>query len=204
MSRVNRFRRAKRVKVTKGARTRYVNETGNIRGTGEGVGGTGEGVGGTGEARNTRTCSNTSDDHGTGANRAFNPLLLVERHEPDFLPPELSSCFYKNYTVGFSIDIEDGYPHRVLSIAPHGFDPQPMKDTELQGALKHFGFYSFLPIENFKIEHPFDPFTGDTQYYRQMVMDLDELKDLPSSNSTSRNSTSNGLSSDDLPSAAGE
>lgn len=199
MSRVNRFRRAKRVKD---ASTRYVNETGNNGGTGEGVGGTGEGVGGTGDARYTKNDSNTGDGHGSGANWAFNPLLLVERHERDFLPIELTSYFYKNYTIGFSIDIEDGYPHRILSIAPHGFDPQPMKDTELQGALKHFGFYGFLPIENFKVEHPFDPFTGDTQYYRQMVMDLDELKDLPSGGHPS--GRSDDLPSNDLPSAAGE
>ena len=109
----------------------------------------------------------------------FNPLLLVERKAPEFFPNELTGYYYKNYDISFSIRTHNNFPHRVLSITPHGFNPKPMKELELIGLLEHFGFYSFLSIGNYSSAHLNDPYTGDTQYYYQMIMDMQDLQKLP-------------------------
>ena len=106
----------------------------------------------------------------------FNPMLIAKQERLAYFPSE-SGYYYKNYTISFSISTHCSYPHRVLSVTPHGFSPKLMKGPELVGLLEHFGFYSFLPIKNYSTEHPDDPYTGDTQYYSQMVIDLDNLKD---------------------------
>lgn len=120
---------------------------------------------------------NKSTDTETTYSVAFNPLLLVEQDKPDRFTPGIFGYYYRNYAVSLSITIRSGYPHRVLSITPHGFDPQKVRESELGGLLDYFGFYSFIPIDNYAIGHPDDPYTGDTQYYRQMIMDLADLKD---------------------------
>ena len=112
-------------------------------------------------------------------NIIFNPLLLLEREGHQSFPSELSGYYYKNYDISFSIGTHGGYPHRILSITPHGFSPAPMTESELAGLLEHFGFYSFLPVSSYSITHSDDPYTGDTQYYSQMIMDLQDLRDLP-------------------------
>lgn len=112
-------------------------------------------------------------------NIIFNPILLVEREGPDFFPPELTGYYYKNYDISFSIRTYNNFPHRVLSITPHGFNPEQMKELELIGLLEHFGFYCFLSIGYYCSEHANDPYTGDTQYYYQMVMDMQDLQNLP-------------------------
>ena len=113
------------------------------------------------------------------SNIIFNPLLLHERERHPSFPSELTGYHYKNYDISFSIEAHGGYPHRVLSITPHGFSPEPMTESELEGLLEYFSFYSFLPVRNYNITHNGDPYTGDTQYYSQMVMDLQDLKELP-------------------------
>ena len=109
----------------------------------------------------------------------FNPLLLLGREGHPFYPSELTGYYYKNYDISFSVETHGGYPHRILSITPHGFSPAPMTDSELTGLLEHFGFYSFLPVSSCSIAPSDDPYTGDTQYYSQMIMDLQDLRDLP-------------------------
>ena len=108
----------------------------------------------------------------------FNPMLLIERERPEFSPSGLAGYFYKNYDISFSVGTHNNYPHRVLSITPHGFNPNPMKGPELSGLLEHFGFYSFLSIGNYRSATN-DPYTGDTQYYYQIIMDMQDLQDLP-------------------------
>ena len=111
-------------------------------------------------------------------NIVFNPMLLIEQEGPESFPPELTGYYYKNYDISFSIRTHNNYPHRVLSITPRGFSPLPMEGPELSGLLEHFGFYSFLSVGNYSSATN-DPYTGDTQYYYQMIMDMQDLQDLP-------------------------
>ena len=109
----------------------------------------------------------------------FNPMLLIERDRPEFFPSELTGYCYKNYDISFSVRTYNNYPHRVLSITPHGFNPKSMTDLELIELLEHFIFYSFLSIGNYSSAHTDDPYTGDTQYYYQIIMDMQDLQKLP-------------------------
>ena len=113
----------------------------------------------------------------TGSN-GFNPMLLLERERPESFHFGLTGYYYKNYDISFSIRTHNNYPHRALSITPHGFSPPPMKGPELSGLLEHFGFYSFLSVGNYS-SGTNDPYTGDTQYYYQMIMDMQDLQELP-------------------------
>ncbi len=126
-----------------------------------------------------RTGKYPGEEHRTPGSNIFNPLLLVKREGHAFSPSELTGYYYKNCDISFSIRAHSGYPHRVLSITPHGFCTKPLAGSELAGILEHFGFYSFLPVGNYNIAHADDPYTGDTQYYYQMIMDLQDLKELP-------------------------
>ena len=112
-------------------------------------------------------------------NILFNPMFLIERDGHESFPPELTGYYYKNYDISFSIRTHNNFPHRFLSITPHGFNPGSMNELELTGLLEHFGFYSFLSIGNYSSPHTDDPYTGDTQYYYQMIMDMQDLQKVP-------------------------
>ena len=114
----------------------------------------------------------------TPGSNGFNPMLLLEQERSESFPYGLTGYYYKNYDIRFSIRTHNNYPHRVLSITPHGFSPLPMEGPELSGLLEHFGFYSFLSVGNYSSATN-DPYTGDTQYYYQMIMDMQDLQDLP-------------------------
>lgn len=105
----------------------------------------------------------------------FNPLLLLEMDLGSLCPAGYHYYTYKNFSVSSSIEIIEGHPYRVISLAPHG-SKKPMADSELYGLLRHFGLFEFLPVYSWSCSNPEDPYTGNTTFYQQPLQDMASMQ----------------------------
>ena len=104
----------------------------------------------------------------------FDPTALVEIDlvHGQITPDTVGSPHryrYKNCTVIKSVSCIGSSIYHIVSVAPLGMHPKPLREPELAGLLDHLGLNSSFLCDHREQKHPWDPAIGTTRYCAQQL-----------------------------------